>query len=298
MNKNKTERKKLKNHIVQSAYLAQWNRKDENFFCLYIIKDNLIKEKVNSDWRGFWRKGFNVLNQDIFPTDEYNYPEKYTNYIDTPGINVIKSINTIDQRRLDKTEWTNLSLYVALQYFRTPKFRDELESIKELVVREFSNNEEKIPKIDKFVPDKHMEFILKIEKIAKKIFKFRWVFLLTPRQSSFVTSDSPCFIMGNNGSNKNKGFISPDINIIFPLRPDICLMINNDKEQDQIFFKLDKRGVKEVNQVILENAYSAVVARNLEHLTSLTKGFDYKNHKPCRKASIQEFDDYIKIDMR
>jgi hypothetical protein len=128
--------KKLKNHIVQGKYLFQWNRKNEEFFSLYLIKKNLIKEKVNTDWHGFWRKGFNILDGDIFSEKEYNFPEEFTSLIDSKGITTIRLIDAVNKKRLNGEDLQSLSLYVTLQYFRTPRFRDELNSMKELVIKE------------------------------------------------------------------------------------------------------------------------------------------------------------------
>jgi len=295
VNKSK---KKLKNHIVQEKYLAQWYRIDENFFSLYLIKDNIIKEKVNADWRGFWRKGFNVLEGDMFTKEQYNFPEEFTNLTDSPGIATIRSIDVINRKRLSGHELQILSLYVALQYFRTPKFRDELNSVLELGAKEFyKDKEKKLPNINEFVEKKQMELMLRVEEFAKKIFNFRWTFLLASKGTSFITSDSPCFVLDNNESSVDKGFLSHNANVIFPLRPDVCLMINNNKEQSQFFLKLDKSHVRDFNKIILENSYSAAVASDKQHLLHLTRNFNYQEHKPSRTADIQKFGDYIKIGL-
>lgn len=289
------DRKKLKNHIVQDKYLAQWYRDGEDFFSLYIIKNNLIKNEVNSRYRGFWRKGFNILDGDDLPDGYYNFPEEFTNKIDSPGISVIRNIDIVHNKHLNVEARSALSLYVTLQYFRTPRYRDELESLKELFIREFPGDIENVSNVDKFSETKHMEHMLNVEEFAKKIFKFRWIFLSSVKNSSFVTSDSPCFIIDKNKSNKDIGFLSSGINIIFPLRPDICLMIDNSRQQGQYFIKLDKQKVREINKLILENAYDLTVAKNKNHLLHLTKNFDYKKHKPSRSATIQKFGEYTKI---
>jgi len=292
------QKKKLKNHIVQDKYLAQWYRKDEKFFSLYLIKENLIKDSVNADWNGFWRKGFNVLDGEMFLDDYYNFPEEFTNKIDGPGISVIRSIDAKNKKYLDGKDLSTLALYVTLQYFRTPRFRDELNSMKELTIKEFyKNQEKKLSNSDEFVVKKQMEFILRIEDFAQKIFKFGWIFLLAPSGTSFITSDSPCFVIDDNESNIDKGFLSYNANIVFPLRPDICLMINNNKSQGISFFELDKQNVRRMNKIFMENAYSAVLARDKEHLLYLTKNFNYKNHRPYRKATIHKFGDYVKIGL-
>jgi len=293
-----TPKKKLKNHIVQDKYLFQWYRKNENFFSLYLIKENSIKDRVNTNWRGFWRKGFNILDGEIFSDDDYNFPEEFTNKVDSPGISVIRLLDAKNKKHLDGKDLSILSLYVALQYFRTPRFRDELNSIKELVIKEFyEEKEKKLPDTDDFPVKKQMEFILRIEEFAKKIFNFRWIFLLAPKDTSFITSDSPCFAIDNDESNVDKGFLSYEANIIFPLRPDICLMINNDKNQGQFFLELNKQNVRDINRLIIENAYSAVVASDKNHLIHLTRNLDYKNHKPYRKAIAHKFGGYIRVGL-
>ena len=124
-----------KHHIVQDKYLTQWRKSGtENQLNIYVIEGNQIIER-GPGWKGFWRDDFNVLEDD----GEKSYlPEEVTAIIDTKGINAIRGINTSAQELTSGIEARScIAFYVALQYTRTPRHRDETNKLIEATTRHF-----------------------------------------------------------------------------------------------------------------------------------------------------------------
>lgn len=161
-----------KHHIVQDKYLTQWRKSGtENQLNIYVIEDNEIIER-GPGWKGFWRDDFNVLEDD----GEKSYlPEEVTAVIDTKGIDAIRGINTTSQELLSGIDARScIAFYVALQYTRTPRHREEMNKLIEATTRYFMRKD--LPTPDKVHMSK--EEILKhkpknkmeedaIEKVSK-----------------------------------------------------------------------------------------------------------------------------------
>jgi hypothetical protein len=136
----------------------------------------------------------------------------------------------------------------------------------------------------------HSKGILKVDRHAKKIFEMQWLFLVAPKDSSFITSDSPCFTVSNS---KMNGLLSPFSTVYFPLRPDVCLYIKpNMKSTTEYYMKLNKKQIRDINLLILSNSTDCVVAKDKAHLEKLTKNFDHINHRKSRDISISESGPY------
>ena len=230
-----------KHHIVQDKYLTQWRKADtENQLNIYVIPENKYIEK-GPKWKGFWRDDFNILNDD----QEKSYlPEDITSVIDTKGIGVIKKIDGSSQNQLGGEDRSALAFYVALQYIRTPRHREESNKMMQAAIRHYMRKDVSSP--DKFSLSKkeilkhqpinlrekealekislmsdeeikkqafeflhsdgfmvkltntgHSKSILKIDRIAKSLFEFQWMFLIAPKNTLFITSDNPCFTISN-----------------------------------------------------------------------------------------------------
>ncbi|MEX0916920.1 MAG: DUF4238 domain-containing protein [Candidatus Paceibacterota bacterium] len=137
----------------------------------------------------------------------------------------------------------------------------------------------------------HSKGILKVPRHANKIFEMQWLFLIAPKDTSFATSDSPCFTVSR--SKIMNGLLSPHSTVSFPLRPDVCICIKPGmKSQTEHFMNLDKKQVRDINSLILTHSYECFVAKDKPQLDKLIKGFDYKNHRKSRDVTISEFGDY------
>jgi Protein of unknown function (DUF4238) len=115
-----------RHHIVQDKYLTQWRKGDtENQLNIYVIPENKIIER-GPGWKGFWREDFNVLLND---EGKSYLPEDVTAIIDTKGIEAIKKIDCSNESQLSGEDRSAIAFYVALQYIRTPRHREELDKM-------------------------------------------------------------------------------------------------------------------------------------------------------------------------
>lgn len=331
---------KQKHHTVQSKYLTQWRISDiENQLNIYLIPKNEFLKK-GPGWKGFWKKNYNIYDED---KNNFYLPEKITEKIDTPGIEVIKKLNGNLKKQLDGHKRSVLAFYIALQYVRTPRFREETdkfmeESIKffmrkdisspdkfkitkeELLKQKPKNEKEKkyIKKISTITEEKinqqsfeflhgddfkirltntgHSKQILKIKRQANKIFELKWFFLVAPKKISFITSDNPCFTISL--SKICQGLLSPNVLIIFPLRPDLCIVIKpTHKSKTENYLKIDRKKVRDINKLILKNSYQCLIAKDKNHLENLTKNFNYKSHRKSRDTKVYQKGDYVMFNV-
>jgi len=116
----------MRHHIVQDKYLAQWKKDGTpNYLNIYFIPSNKI-QIGNTKTPAFWREDFNVLKNE----DGKSYlPEDVTAIIDTKGIEAIKNIDVINKTTLTGEYRSYISFYVALQYLRTPRYREETDKM-------------------------------------------------------------------------------------------------------------------------------------------------------------------------
>lgn len=329
-----------KHHIVQNKYLTQWRKTDtKNQLNIYFIPDNKYIER-GPGWKGFWREDFNVFDND---KDKFYLPENVTAIIDTRGIETIRKIDCIKQNQLSGEERSCVAFYIALQYIRTPRYREETDRFMEATIKYFmrqdvsspdkigiskdeilkhrpinKREQEALEKIKDMSDEEikkqtfdflhsndfnirltntgHSKNILKIEKLAKGLFEVQWLFLIASKDSAFVTSDNPCFTL--SPTKIRTGLLSPNVIVFFPLRPDLCIAIKPSvKSQKEHFLKLDKKKVKELNQLILKNSYQCLIAKDKRQLENLTHNFDYKNHRKSRDVAVREFGNYVMFNV-
>lgn len=123
-----------KHHIVQDKYLTQWRKTGtENQLNIYLIPENKCIER-GPGWKGFWRDNFNILDGD---KEKFYLPENVTALIDSQGIEVIRKIDCRNQNQLDGMGRSILAFYIALQYIRTPRHREETNKLTEATIKYF-----------------------------------------------------------------------------------------------------------------------------------------------------------------
>jgi hypothetical protein len=329
----------MEHHTVQKQYLTQWVSNDlaQNNFWVYSIPENKIIER-GPNWKGFKQKDFNVLDKE---EGDFYLPEKVSAHIDSLGIQAIRRIDSAAQTQLQGYDRCYLSFYIALQYIRTPRHREELDKLIEAATLKFMradlNTPEKLkvskkdllearPRNEaekrsleralamsdeelkkevfefmhgedmriKLTNSGHSKSILKVDRLARKIFDVQWVFLVPANNTAFITSDNPCYTVPTQKTNTGVGILSEYAMSFFPLRPDLCIgLIPKYKSQREHFKKLDRKGVREINQGTLENSYQSIIAREKAHLEHLTRKYDHKNHRSSRDTVVREFGDYI-----
>jgi len=329
-----------KHHIVQDKYLTQWRKTDtKKQLNIYFIPDNKYIER-GPGWKVFWRENFNIFDEN---KDSFYLPEKVAAHIDSLGIKVIRKIDCVNKKQLEGFDRCYLSFYIALQYIRTPRFREETNKFIEATIKYFMRHdvsspskiriskeeilkhrplnkreEEALKKISAMSDEKikrqtfeflhsddfgihltntgHSKEIFKIDRLAKGLFEVFWLFLISPKDTSFVTSDNPCFTVSS--TKIRQGLLSPNVIVFFPLRPDLCIAIKPGiKSQTEYFLKIDKKRVREVNQLVLTNSYQCLVAKDKKQLENLIHNFDYKNHRKSRDVAVSEFGNYVMFNV-
>lgn len=329
-----------KHHIVQDKYLTQWRKADkENQLNIYLISDNKFIER-GPGWKGFWREDFNIFDN---KKNEFYLPENVAALIDSKGIESIRKIDCVNQKQLSGEGRSCIAFYVALQYIRTPRHREETDKFMEATIKYFmrkdvssldkmkiskeevlkhnptdKREQEALEKISAMTDEEikkqtfdffhsddykiqltntgHSKDILKIDRLAKGLFEVKWLFLIAPKDSSFATSDNPCFTL--SPTKIRNGLLSPNVIVFFPLRPNLCIAIKPGiKSKTEHFLKLDKKGIKEINQFILANSYKCFIAKDRKQLENLTKNFDYKNHRKSRDVAVSEFGNHVMFNV-
>lgn len=123
-----------KHHYVPESYLAQWHNPD-NHNQLQVFDHftpDGVKKSGASNSR-FWDRDFNVLTSS---KDNYYLPEQLTQVIDTDGIETIRVINKSFGIQLESMQRSDLARYVVLQYLRTPKYREEMNAMFNILIGE------------------------------------------------------------------------------------------------------------------------------------------------------------------
>ena len=144
-----------KHHTVQDKYLAQWKKTEtDNQLNIYVIPENKIIER-GPRWKGFWREDFNMLDEGEKPY----LPEDVTALIDTKGIDAIRKIDPLKQEQLTGMDRSCVAFYVALQYIRTPRHREEVDKLIEAQTQYFMSKDLSAPEKMGLTKEKVLEHI-------------------------------------------------------------------------------------------------------------------------------------------
>lgn len=332
----------MRHHIVQEAYLRQWANK-ENQLNIYSIFDKKIIER-GSNWKGFWKDDYNILDKEDGSNGYDYFPEDLTALIDTKGLKVIKRLKTLNCS-LNGDERSCIAFYLALQYLRSPRRRDEFddltdktfkslykddfvksfeedfdinkiidevkdESFKNKIKTELENktvDEIKKETIDFIKDDKfsleinntgHSKVLIKnLRPISEEIFYFKWDFLIANKDTSFITSDNPCFTISDRSI--MSGILADDVKTYFPLAPSICLRIEKGryKTTKENILKISKKEVKDINLLILRNCYNSIIAKDKSHLENLINGYDFSSHKKSKNIKVYNDREYFLFNL-
>lgn len=130
-----------RHHTVQEKYLTQWKKADnDNQLSIYSIAENKYFER-GPNWKGFWREDFNILDD----KDHFYLPEDVTALIDSKGIEVIRNIDCDTHEQLCGEKRSALAFYIALQYIRTPRHREETNKLIQATISRFMREDTKSP---------------------------------------------------------------------------------------------------------------------------------------------------------
>jgi hypothetical protein len=123
-----------RHHYVPKSYLIQWHNSSANgklSLFDHFTPDGVKASGANNN--RFWNTDYNVLSSS---KDDYYLPEKLTQVIDTDGIETIRAISKSFGTQLGSKQRSDLTRYVVLQYLRTPKHREEMDVMLDILIGE------------------------------------------------------------------------------------------------------------------------------------------------------------------
>lgn len=175
------------------------------------------------------------------------------------------------------------------------QIKDKSETQIKKEISELIDNDGLILEINNAGQSKQM--IKNVEKISEQIFYNKWTFLVSPGGTSFATSDNPCFVYSNK--KMFNGILSLETKSYFPLRPDLCLMIEPVKHQSntESYAKINKEQVREINNLILMNSYNCIITKDRPHLEKITSKYGSSNHKRSKEVMVYKMGEYTLFNL-
>jgi hypothetical protein len=228
-----TRGKTALNHYVPKFYL-------KNFSILGLERSLWCFDKVTS-------KKFKINVRNI-GCEKGFYSKEIENYlagIESKASHVLNKL--IDKKDLKKLFWGEreiLASFIAIQDNRTHGLREEMKPINKWVLEQiFASLPEETKKtvsteeITKYIDTKSNELAIKTQRdIIKKSIKLfsdllqglQWILLENSTEMSLWTSDNPVNKYNPVDASPylgNLGYLSPGIEIFFPLTPKLCLSL-------------------------------------------------------------------------
>ncbi|MDF9825390.1 hypothetical protein M2475_001845 [Breznakia sp. PF5-3] len=191
---------------------------------------------------------------------------------------------------IDENEKRNISLFLAIQFIRTPKNRKFFKDMHEVVIPQVyedliyrTNNEDVSVYINSPISEKerakayHLSFLLDptfLNDLSERFYNHLWVFYLNKTESLFYTSDSIISVFNriSNPIISTTGINSFGVEIIIPLSPTILLVLY-EKEYHAKAMQKDHKKIKilenitqvdSYNQIIIQNSYKYIFSQNLD----------------------------------
>jgi len=221
---------------------------------------------------------------------------------------IFSKINS--KQQLDPEEKQTLALFIAFQNTRIPDFQKKTEKLlekmyksvgqavfysidktKEILGEDESkeiNREGKVSAEEMFNFVKNGDYkvgvnrefsiksMLKVgQDTAGYLLQMNWIFLCCPTSTSFITSDSPFFIIPPQKSDdsfwsRGVGILTPGATKIIPLSAGICLAMGN-KGELLNYMEIDRKETRTINQMIAENSDRYIIAESKSLLERIIK---------------------------
>ncbi len=144
----------------------------------------------------------------------------------------------------------------------------------------------------------HSKMLIKnLQRIPKEIFYFKWDFLTANKDTSFITSDNPCFTVSDRDI--MAGILSDNVKTYFPLTPNICLRIEKGPYETtkENVLNLSKKEVKAINLLILSNCYNSIIAKDKVHIENIIKGYNFSLHKKSKNIKVYNDGEYFLFNL-
>lgn len=286
-------------HYVPQRYLKQFSYSQEKPYLLYALRKNTCKIFNPSIKDVALEKDFYTIEQSI---DKYIWENFYGQYVE-PNLSstlkkVITACNSVHTNSICLTEQDkqDLTEHIVIQLFRDKMVREYFKKFRDLMLpSELNKIIDKLPKDKKLLVNRKncinfikseefcKQFMLKIACDENRIKKFVSLIMLrvfvvckVKRNCEFITSDHPVMIMNMDNFSVEpyqNGIISSDSTILFPLFPELILIMfppTLPKKLDRRMIVFDnKKEIEIINHKQFEQCYDKVFAKSRITLESL-----------------------------
>lgn len=183
---------------------------------LHFKDDPQIVEKVFSELEGVISRVLNKLISNYYMIPRKKFPE----------INLFSS-----------EERGNLVVYLVLQLLRTPKARKILVEFQEMLMTAYLKTQTKTGQLrglrvqmkEEVQPFRHAEFLFTkgtVDKLCFILVKYIWCIAYRTSEELIYTSDNPVVAYNYITQHiKMSGYGCPGIEVLFPLNPDLLLIL-------------------------------------------------------------------------
>lgn len=147
------------------------------------------------------------------------------------------------EKIIDYDEKRNLSLLLAIQYYRTAKMRNFIAStnkrMKEFMDQLYPEKDNNNLLLDKEeIKESHILGLMSytsLMEVAECFYNLYWTFGLNKTNTAFYTSDAPIVPIPHcrNGIRSGKGLKSFGVEVVFPISPRLLLIMRDGKYHTQ-----------------------------------------------------------------
>lgn len=321
MKSSKNNSKPKKHHYLSKMYLEYFCQ-NGSFWVFDRIKNEYRKQ---TPLRTTVIKGFYSIEEDS--GNKNINVENFLSEIEGFTKPILEKINNLEEISFD--EKSLLSLFIAIQKFRVPYFKKvvnefnekmtktilkDLYSSEEVVKNLLKKQEERTGKTIKISAKKLIDFVQSdryciethrnesifmmltlCEKFSNFFRQMDWIFLISPDDSSFLTSDNPFIFISsplenNLISRENKYFI-PGARKLIPMSNSICLLML-DKGTNIKYKQIHRNSVQKINLIITENCDRFVICRDKKLLEYLVKKTNLINQTKKEKVKLITLKDF------
>ena len=235
--------------------------------------------------------------------------EDFFKIIESKTKPIVDKIN--NKTLINEDEKIILATFISFQYTRVPDFQKKMDESSEKMIKKISQmrfssieatkkiieemEKKNIDTANKVTPKEIFEFVqrgsysVKIPRersikdmliLGESMFKYfvqmDWLFLYTPKESSFILSDNPFFIIPpdnrdlNNFWDRGVGIITPGARKVMPLSSKVCLIML-DYGNKIISKNIDGKRVRSINQWTATSSDRFVYAKDKPLLERIIK---------------------------
>ena len=296
MAKNKIRPSHVDQHIIPKCYLKAWNdstliNKDSgkayNQPQVWAYNKITEKEEQLSAKTNFTQEDFYTIKDDEGERDltiEHALDKVEVKF------NWIRDNKLLKHEMLDSTEHLEICLFIATMHNRTVSrvnhLSDMLKPIQEKLksYEEFAKTAtvEELKKMSNIstttasktinleelneVIDKPLENIMVaiVNTLVPKLAKLKMAIFHTKEDFGFITSDNPCVWLSLEADMRPPMFQSPGlnddtINIILPISPTHCILLNKQIE-GYIDIDTNSKSIDQINTLIFEHAENCIIS--------------------------------------